>query len=496
MTSLALAALVSWALALALGSRVVAQEDAEVAVRTPADPEHARNLVRAAREGLDHVPGEVIVKFRDGFPSGAEARAVASALSLRREPAVRWIGDAALVLLEEEPDALAAAEALAAEPQVEYAEANYLYRLHARPNDPFYGEQWNLEVLDMERAWAINPGGSSDVVVAVVDTGLAFQTASYRFLYWDGRAFVPVVVPFAEADDLIAPGRVVSPTDFIWGDDKPLDMVGHGTHVAGTIGQLTNNGRGVAGMASNVRIMPLKVCFGPWDVQFWYNGQGVEGWAELDDEGCDTASVAAAVRFAADNGAKVINLSLGGPQPSSALRDAIAYAVQKGVFVAAAMGNEFEEGNPVSYPAAYAGDIGGLVSVGAVGRSLTRASYSNTGPHVELAAPGGDSAPQGCAGLVAQQTLNPSSFAYPPALLRVPRFDVLGYMCQMGTSMATPHVAGAAALLISQGITSPAAVEAALRRFARDLGPAGLDDEYGSGLIQPRDALRGLGLAR
>jgi len=495
-TSLAFVALIAVALALALGPRVVAQEDSEVAVRTPADPEHARNLVRAALEGLDHVPGEVIVKFRDGFPPGAEARVVASALSLRREPSLRWIGDAALVLLEDETDAVAAAQALALEPEVEYAEPNYLHRLYTRPNDPYYSAQWNLEVLDMERAWAINPGASSDVVVAVIDSGLALQTANYRFLYWDGRTFVPVVVPFREADDLIAPGKVVSPTDFIWGDDKPLDMVGHGTHVAGTIAQLTNNSRGVAGVAYNVRIMPLKVCFGPWDVQFWYSGQGVPGWAELDDAGCDTASVAAAVRFAADNGAKVINLSLGGPQPSSATRAAITYAVEKGVFVVAAMGNEYEEGNPISYPAAFAADLPGMVSVGAVGRSLTRASYSNTGSHLELVAPGGDRTPQGCAGLIAQQTLNPNFFAYPPALVRLPRFDVLAYMCQMGTSMAAPHVAGAAALLISQGITSPAAVEAALRRFARDLGPPGFDDEYGDGLIQPRDALRGLGLAR
>jgi serine protease len=134
------------------------------------------------------------------------------------------------------------------------------------------------------------------------------------------------------------------------------------------------------------------------------------------------------------------------------------------------------------------------VSVGAVGRSLGRAFYSNTGSHLELVAPGGDFRDGGLPGLIYQTGVFGGDFD--PFTVVVPRFDRYTEEPNMGTSMATPHVAGLAALLVSQGITNPAAVEAAMKRFARDLGASGEDPEYGAGLIDPRRTLRGLGIAK
>ena len=173
--------------------------------------------------------------------------------------------------------------------------------------------------------------------------------------------------------------------------------------------------------------------------------------------------------------------------------------MSRGAFVAVAAGNDFETGNRVERLAEFAPQIDGMVAVGAVGRDRQRAYYSNTGSYLELAAPGGNSRVGGTTGEILQQTLDfdlVETYLRGPAQFRAPRFDSFAYEFLQGTSMATPHVAGFAALLIQQGITSPAAIEAAMKRFATDLGAAGRDDEYGHGLINPRASLRGLGLAR
>jgi serine protease len=295
-------------------------------------------------------------------------------------------------------------------------------------------------------------------------------------------------IPFATPPDLAGANRFVSPRDFIWNDTDPLDLDGHGTHVAGTIGQLTNNGIGVAGMAFNVRIMPVKVIDSLWDDIL---GSPFEGTDDI---------VARGVRYAVDNGAKVLNMSVGRTgAPAPVVQDAIAYAVRNGAFVAVAGGNNFEQGNAVERVAEFAPQIQGMVAVGAIGRDRQRAYYSSTGPYVEVAAPGGNQRVGGTPGGILQQTYDfnfVETYNFGPARYTAPRFDVFAYQFLQGTSMATPHVAGFAALLMQQGITSPAAIEAVMEQFATDLGPSGRDDQYGYGLINPRAALRGLGLAK
>jgi serine protease len=348
----------------------------------------------------------------------------------------------------------------------------------------------------MERAWDINPGASTSDTVDVLDSGMAYTNIAFDLTQTRPRSIDGVVfpalgtvhLPFAAAPDLVGSGRIVSPFDFIWDDATPVDLDGHGTHIAGTIGQLTNNSNGVAGMAFNVKLMPIKVIDGFWDDYF-----------ESPFVGTDDI-VALGIRYAADNGAKVLNMSIGrdGP-PAPVVRDALTYAVSKGAFVAVAGGNEFFDGNPVPRYAETATSIEGVVSVGSVGRDRLRASYSSTGSWLEITAPGGDSLRTGITGMIVQQTYDfdfTDTFLNGAVGFRAPRFDLLEYVYYEGTSMATAHVSGLAAMLYQQGITKPAAIEAAIRRSATDLGTSGRDDQYGHGLINARAALRGLGISR
>jgi serine protease len=290
-------------------------------------------------------------------------------------------------------------------------------------------------------------------------------------------------VPYAAAPDLVGADRIVAPRDFTWNDPHPVDTLGHGTHVAGTIGQLTNNSTGGAGMAYNVRLMPVKVAAGGnWDIVF-----GAPSPNFSDDQ------IARAIRYAADNGAKAMNMSFGrdGP-PAPVVEDAVRYAVSKGAFCVFAAGNAGTSAT-VSRYAEIGPKVEGAVAVAALGPTLNRARYSSVGAWVELSAPGGDTFEVGSTGGILQQTLDQSFFASP--FVR-PRFDVVIYASFQGTSMAAPHVTGFAALLYQQGLTSPAAIEAAMKKYATDKGPPGRDNEYGIGMINPRATLRGLGLGR
>ena len=462
----------------------------------------AAAFVDAAAGGLDYLPGEVIVKFRDGVTPERRQRALDAVRSRPPADALEWAGDVAILRDQSEPDARILAGQLASQPEVLYAEPNYLRHKNSAPNDIGYSpRQWNLQALDLPKAWDINPGANASLIVAVIDTGITTVNTTRTVATWNGAAIQTITVAYATNPDLAA-SRLVSPMDFVTGQGTTvLDSDGHGTHVSSTVGEDTNNALLDAGIAYNARIMPVKVCSSSWDVQFAFSAAGGRGFVPQDAGGCPSSAVAQGIRYAADNGAKVINLSLGGSSPSTTEQDALTYAVGKGVFVAIAAGNEKEDGNPVHYPASFAASIAGAMAVAATNRSGNRAYYSNTGSYVEIAAPGGDSRDSDAAGngFIWQSTIRPS-LSDPSAVL-FPRFDAYAEVGYSGTSMAAPHVAGLAALLYTQGVTTPAAIEQLITKTAKFLGTpsasnAKRSDEFGAGLIQPRAALFGFGIRK
>lgn len=327
-----------------------------------------------------------------------------------------------------------------------YAELNYMAYALWVPNDPYYSSQWHLDNpvyggIRMEEAWGISQGDPS-VVVAIIDTGIAYE--NYR--------------NYCQAPDL-AQTSFVQGYDFVNNDRHPNDDNRHGTHVAGTVAQSTNNSLGVAGVAFKTSLMPVKV---------------------LNKLGSGTyATVAKGIRYAADKGAKVINLSLGGSSSNTTLKDAIAYAYNKGVTIIAACGND--NAPSCSYPAAYDDYV---IAVGATQYDETKAPYSNYGPSIDLVAPGGnnkvDQNNDGYADGVLQQTFINSS-----------QVCTFAYYFFQGTSMATPHVSGVAALLIANGnATTPDEIRAALQETAEDKGAIGPDTTYGYGLVDASAALK------
>jgi serine protease len=284
------------------------------------------------------------------------------------------------------------------------------------PDDPMYSKQWNMRAIGAPEAWARTARGAG-VVVAVVDTGVSKVEDLGGTTILEGASFVP-------------------------GTSTAADDQGHGTHVAGTIAQTTNNGKGVTGVAPDATILPVKVLSA--------QGSGSSGW------------IAAGIDYAADSGADIINLSLGGGY-SAVIHTAIKKARSKGVIVVAAAGNSGRRG--VGYPGALAETIG----VSAVGPDGSLAPYSSYGRGVDIAAPGGDKRTPN--GGILQDTVDGRGGHQ--------------YAEYQGTSMATPHVAGAAAVLLSEGLP-PAAVERLLLETAEG---ASWNERYGHGTLDLAGAL-------
>ena len=477
---------------------------------------------RVSSTGTHYRAGRVVVRFRDEAAM-TDRRAAVRAASDTGEISVRpSYADFDIVRIDPSEDAEQAASVLRQRPEVQFAQV--AHRVHSLmvPNDPLYlSLQWNLPLINMEKAWDIQPQAGSAITVAVIDSGMAYQSAVLTatlpaFKDEFGRQYPAlgrVIIPYSAATQLVAPGaasRIVAPYDFVNERPTPYDFEGHGTHVSGTIGQLTNDGIGTAGIAFNVKLMPVKVLASAWDLLF-------AGFTDISNVGGSDDDVARGIRYAADNGAKILNMSLGSSGPpdcaskpnqadcSPVIEAAMRYAVGKGCFIAVAGGNEFEDTvppygtNPTSIVAEIASRIPGAVSVAAVDRSKAHAYYSSTGSYIELSAPGGSERGFGSNGFVRQQTFDftfTDTFLFPPSQFVAPRFDVFGYIGYIGTSMAAPHVAGVAAMLMQQGVTDPAAIEELLEKTAVDLGTPGRDNTFGFGLVDARAALRGLGLAK
>jgi len=322
---------------------------------------------------------------------------------------------------------------LKSQPDVEWAEEDLVLKALYAPDDPYYSYQWNFDKIGMPAGWDYTMG-ENDVIVAVVDTGAYFPLTD------------------------LGQTRFVQGFDFVNNHLNPFDDNGHGSHVIGTIAESTNNGIGVAGMAPGIKIMPVKVL--AWD-----------GFGYASD-------IAQGIYFATNNGAHIINLSLGGSY-SAAIKDAVNYAVSHGVLVIAAAGNDGT--STLIYPAA----LSNVLSVGATNDLNVLAPYSNYGYGLDVVAPGGD---------LSRTLHNPEyNVDYPAGILQQTYYGgSIGYWYFQGTSMAAPHVAGLAALLKSKNNSLTAAdITAIIENSATDLGASGYDTKYGYGLI---DAAKALGI--
>jgi len=370
-------------------------------------------------ESAKFAPGEVLVKFKPGVDA------------LRAETAVGRLGGAVRQRLQNldirrvtVPKGLErkVIDALRADPSVEFAEPNYVRRIAMAPNDPLYPSQSDLTQINAPQAWDLTTG-SADVTIAVVDTGVSLNHPDLA-------------------------GKILAGASFVSGITSADDDNGHGTHVAGIAAAIGNNGIGIAGVSWGAKILPVKV------LDSWGNGTDYD--------------VAQGIAWAADQGAKVINLSLGGVNVGSVLQEAVSYAQSKGALVVAAAGNCAQGGigcdysiNPVFYPAAYPG----VLAVGAVNAANQKSSFSEYGNFVDVVAPGESI----CSTVLSGK-----------------------FSCALsGTSQATPHVSGLAALIWSRNPSLTAdQVANIIEMTATDLGSFGRDDYYGYGLVNALAAVQ------
>ncbi len=407
-----------------------------------------RNLWQAPPGAPQVVPDELLVKMRPGT-APADAAGLHRRLGtveVRRLPRT----GVSVVKITSGESVQAVMGKYRGQPSVLYAEPSYYRYLaalpprtrpRAVPNDTFYGLQWHYQNVNLPAAWDVTTG-SSLVVVAVIDTGI-----------------------LAHAD---LAGVTVAGYDFYGDDTNPADPgcpnptdLSHGSHVAGTIAAATNNGQGVAGVnwggPGKTKIMPLRV-FGN------YGGACT----------ATSADIIAAIEYAADHSARVINMSFGGGGFNASEQAAVTYAYNTGVILVAAAGNSNADCGAF-YPASYANVVG----VSATDLGNAKAWYSNFGSCVDLAAPGGDTTADDDGDGNPDGVLSTSGTPASPS----------EYWFFQGTSMATPHAVGLAALLISKGVTGPAAIQSLMQSTATDLGAGGYDPIFGWGLINAAAAV-------
>lgn len=410
----------------------------------------------------DFVPGELIVRFQDGttpedgvaglerkFPDDGLTHAgfvyPGGPLLLRTNA----YANPAFTREEAKRRTRELAEQVGKEPTIKYAEINYIGHFKAEPNDPAYvdGNLWGLRMVGSPAAWDITTGVSS-IVVAVIDSGVHSDHPDLR-------------------GNVLSDGFNFQSNNTNTTDDPAEN---HGTHVAGTIAAVTNNATGVAGVAWQVKLLPIRV------------GGG--------DQTILTTQVINAMRYAARlsnssnrlpaQAARVLNMSLGfNVNCPQAVQETVTEVRNTGAILVAAAGNEFQEGNPTSWPA----NCTGVIGVGAVNSQGSKAGYSNEHPYVFIAAPGGSLdngfRREGVLSTLMNQTSGPGA---PRGL----------YKFQDGTSMATPHVAGVVALMLSaKSSLKPNDIENILKETAirLPLGTAQRNNQFGWGLINAAAAV-------
>ncbi|MDW8103889.1 MAG: S8 family serine peptidase [Armatimonadota bacterium] len=338
----------------------------------------------------------------------------------------------------------ATAERLRASGLLDYAAPNRIYRflqVEVRPNDIRYGEQWGLEMINMPRAWSLQKGREG-VVVAVLDSGVQTTHPDLQGRLLPGR-------DTADQDDDPNPPNVNDP------------FVSHGTHATGIIAAVTNNSLGVAGVTwEGVRVLPIKVALD----------------SNISAPSAD--GLLRGMRLAIDRRVQVINLSVGGaddsdrPDPNDPFVRLVLEATQQGIVVVCGAGNSYQEGNPPITPANVASISDLVLAVAAVGPRRERAIYSSARPYTTVAAPGGNSLETGNPRDGILSTVVNSTYDY---------YD--------GTSFAAPHVSGAVALLLSQGVPARE-VKRLLQETAMADGRNVPNNEFGYGIVDVYGALR------
>jgi len=395
--------------------------------------------LRKSSEGDDYVPDEIIVSVQQG----ADIKRLLQKYNLSVKKSIKELGVKTLTGIGNR-DINTLVEELNNQPEIKYAELNKIVRImRVGVNDPYYStEQWNYLAISLPEAWEINTG-SAEVTVAVIDTGIDLDHPDLKGSLVSGIDCIDYL-PDSE-------------TGFITYDEDdfpgPEDRNGHGTHVAGVIGATVNNQLGVAGINWNVNIIPIRVL-------------DSDGYGRMDN-------IVAGIKWAVHYKADIINLSLGINKADKALADAIDYAYNKGLTVIAAAGNGGGSGD-LLYPANY----NNVISVGSINQSYQRSYFSNYGDNLDFVAPGENIySTYGTAYLTGGEIYHLNSYKY-----------------ESGTSMATPHVSGVAALLLAQAKAqgkslTPEQLKEELRLTAQDLGDKGRDDQYGYGLINAHAAL-------
>jgi subtilisin family serine protease len=453
--------LLSLALALALVPALLAGSDRSRADEVPPSFVETTDLPGSNTIAAAHI----VVRFKPGvsdtMATGVHSARGANAVEKQPRSGLHHVAV---------PDGSSVEQMLAtyrANPLVAEARAGHVATILDTPSDTNYLYQWHMHNSEggmwADLAWNLAPNRGANVTVAVIDSGVAFEDYNTSLNGYPQT--------FEKATDL-AGTTFVAPWDFNQNDAHPNDDNGHGTHVAGTIAQNTNNSFGVAGVAYNARIMPIKVLD--------YTGNG------FDDD------IVEGIYHAVANGADVINMSIGfpgsggGAVPCSeiaGLNAALDFAHAQGVVLVAAAGND---GGIVSCPAAHPN----VIAVGAAGYDGLATWYSNNGAALDISAPGGDPladlSGDGNVDGVLQE-----SFCYDAnTLLILNRYDTFCNVFNAGTSMASPHVAGTAALLLGENAAlTPDDVRGFLEGTARERGPAGWDPNYGWGALDSAGAL-------